>query len=360
MIVGRCRQGRLPASTPARTAAPDTLTTAQTSAGALLAPVSAALIRVAGLLALVAGLLAPAPAAAQVAALTRQCSAIPTVDGQAYCDRVALAVVAVQPRVVLAAAGGNPVAGTGSTVGLRTGSSPRVSLVARASGVVAETPRILDQAATGDRRFFLPGLGLDATVGLLEGLTLAPTVGGVLSLDALAGMALVPLPGDFLERGNLSWALGGRLGLLRESFTLPGVSVSLMYRRLGRVTFGDPRLVTSDGFFQGGLSALSLRAAASKHIYVVDVTAGLGLDRVHSDTRFGSTVFSVPYTYTVNGLETDRRCAFIDVGWTNLIWQVVGEVGWQVGPGALPAALPAGTAMVGSAPFVVVALRLTI
>jgi hypothetical protein len=312
------------------------------------------------LLAMAATVLVPAPARAQVAALTAQCSALPAGDARRYCNLVAEAVVTVQPVLGIAAAGGNPVAGTASTVGMRMGASPRLSLTARASGVLAQSPGILSATATGTRHFFVPALGVDGALGLLEGLSLAPTVGGVLSLDALAGLTLVPLPGDFQERAKLSWAVGGRLGLLRESFTLPGVSASLMYRRLGRVTLGDPSLVASDGFFRSSLSMLSLRGAASKRIYLLDVTVGAGLDRILSDTRFGSAATSVPYTYTANGLKTDRGCAFVDVAWTSLVWQMVGELGWQGGPGAFPELLPVGAGTAGGALFGSLALRLTI
>lgn len=307
-----------------------------------------------------AALLMPAPAHAQVSKLTDQCSAIPSDAGRRYCDLVGAAVVAMEPPIGIAAAGGNPVAGTASTVGMRMGATPRLSLIARAGGVLLQTPQVLDIAATGTKRLFVPALGVDAALGLLEGLSLAPTVGGVLSLDALAGVALVPLPGDFQERAKVSWAVGGRLGLLRESFTLPGVSASLMYRRLGQVTFGDPALLATDGFFQSSLSMLSLRAAASKRIYLLDVTVGVGADRVYGDTRFGSAATAVPYSFRVNGLRTDRGCAFVDVAWTSLVWQMVGELGWQAGPGTLRAVLPAGAATGGGAPFGSLALRLMI
>ena len=38
---------------------------------------------------------------------------------------------------------------------------------------------------------------------------------------------------------DFSYGVGARLGLLRESFTMPGISVSLMYHRLGTVSYGD-------------------------------------------------------------------------------------------------------------------------
>jgi hypothetical protein len=308
----------------------------------------------------VVAILIPAPARAQVSALTDQCSAIPSDDGRRHCNLVAQAVEVVQPGIGISAAGGNPVPGTASTVGMRMAASPRLSLNGRVGGVLVETPRILDATTAGTRRFFVPTLGVDAAFGLLEGLSLAPTVGGVVSLDALAGLALTPLPGVFRERAKVSWALGARLGLLRESFTLPGLSASVMYRHLGRVTIGDPALFTSDGFLQSSMSVVSVRGAASKRIYLVDVTVGLGLDRIYSDTRFGSAATAVPYTYTVNGLKTDRGCAFVDIAWTSLVWQVVGELGWQAGPGTFPALLPAGASTPGGAPFASLALRLTI
>jgi hypothetical protein len=39
----------------------------------------------------------------------------------------------------------------------------------------------------------------------------------------------------------VAWALGARVGILRESFTAPGVSVSAMYRSIGSFSYGDPR-----------------------------------------------------------------------------------------------------------------------
>ncbi|HKJ92814.1 MAG TPA: hypothetical protein VJ957_06580, partial [Longimicrobiales bacterium] len=247
-IVGRGRQGRFFASLLA----------------AALAPW--------GALAPVPGLLAPAPAAAQETALTSRCAAISVDADQRFCNLVAQSVVVLQPRLGIAAAGGNPVAGTASTVGMRMGATPRLSLTLRTGGILVEGPGILDRTTGGTVRFLAAGLGVDAAMGLLEGLSLAPTVGGVLSVDALAGATLMPLAGNFQQAVNLSWALGGRVGLLRESFTLPGVSVSLMYRHFGHVTFGDPGLVGSDGFFQSNLSMLSLRGAASKRIFLFDVS----------------------------------------------------------------------------------------
>lgn len=301
------------------------------------------------------------PAAAQESLLTDQCATLATDDARRFCNLVGQAVFAALPPVGLAATGGNPVPGTASTLGMRIGSSPHITVGARLSVARVEAPRILDRTASAAPSYLVPGLGADVAVSLFNGISPAPTVGGVLSLDALGHVGLVAMPGDGFG-GDLLVArgLGLRLGLLRESFTLPGVSVSAMYHAIGDVTFGDPRLLTTDGFFRSSASVLSLRAGVSKRIMLVGVTAGVGYDRSTSDTRIGLDTGGGTATFVVKGLDVDRVSAFLNAEWTLLVVHLVGEVGWQAGSGEFPALLPSGGGVEGGSIFGGLAVRLTI
>lgn len=301
------------------------------------------------------------PLAAQESLLTDQCATLTTDDARRFCNLVGQAVFAALPPVGLAATGGNPVPGTASTLGMRIGSTPRITVGARLTVARVETPRILDRVASATPSYLLPGLGMDVAVSVFNGISPAPTVGGLLSLDAVGHVGLVPAPSDGFGGGLLvSRGVGLRLGLLRESFTLPGVSVSAMYHVIGDVTYGDPRLLTSDGFFRSSASILSLRAAVSKRIMLLGVTAGVGFDRSMSDTRIGLDTGGGTATFAVTGLDVDRVSAFLNAEWTMLVVHLVGEVGWQAGSGEFPALLPSGGGVEGGSIFGGLAVRLTI
>ena len=279
-------------------------------------------------------------AAAQEAALASRCErAAPDPAARIFCLRVAQAVEVLQPQIGMAATGGNPVAGTASTLGMRLGALPRLSVAGRVTGVFGELPRVLDAGTTGDVGVFLPGLNIDAAVGLTSGYSPLPTVGGVGSLDALASIGYLPLPGGKGFDGSpFTWALGLRLGLLRESFTLPGVSLTGMYRQVGDFDFGDPALVRDDAFIDIGIGIWSLRAAVTKQIFAVGLTAGAGYDHYSSDVRFG---FVDPGTATrrevrLDDFDNDRWSLFANVSWTILILHIVGELGWQQGGDLVP------------------------
>ncbi len=305
-------------------------------------------------------LLVAGPAPGQTSAITDACSTLTSDDARRSCNLVGNGILVVQPSVGVAAYGGNPVPGTASTLGMRLGTTPRLSVAGRLGLVRVEAPPILDRTRLEPSAFFLAGAGVDVTMGLFGGVSPAPTMGGVLSLDALAraGVLLLPTGDGFQDGTSLSWGLGTRLGLLRESFVFPGVSLSAMLHGMGDVTYGDPELAGTDAFFRSALRAWSLRAVVTKQIYLLGVTAGVGLDRYVSDTSFGLDAGG-PRSFELDGLDVDRASAFVNVQWTMLILHLVAEVGWQDGPGEYPALLPGG-AVEGGVPFGSLALRLSI
>lgn len=278
------------------------------------------------------------PAAAQEQELAQQCD-VPGApeEARAFCRAVVQGVEIAQPRLGLAFAGGNPVPGTASTLGIRLGTLPRVSLGGRITGVWVELPPILDQDDADEIEFVAPSLDVDASIGVFSGVSIAPTLGGVGSVDLLASVGLIPLPGDegFVDDAPLSWAVGARLGLLRESFTAPGISVSAMYRRMEDVAFGDPDLVEDDAFFETDLTMWSLRGAVSKRLFVFGLAAGAGYDHFSSDVAIAARTGTTTVSVAAEDFENSNVSAFVNASWTLLILNVVGEVGWQAGVGAV-------------------------
>ena len=256
------------------------------------------------------------------------------------CNLAAATAQVIQPRVGLALWGGNPVPGTGSTMGFRVGSSPRISGSLRFRVVPTTLPPLLDRTRNDARTGLVTGLGLQSSVALVHGTSLLPTVGGFLSVDAIGRLAVASLPtGKGFDDGSV-WggALGLRLGLLRESFTLPGLSITATYGRSTTVTFGDPELLTSAGLMRGSVSALSATAVASRWVFGLRLAGGVSWD------RFGSRV-TLHYDGAPAGssLSADavlrRWSGFGSLTWSRLIYHAAVEIGVQETPtfGTLPA-----------------------
>lgn len=318
-------------------------------------------------------LLAGAPRAARAqdeGRIEAQCAAFSDSSARRLCNETAQAIEIAHPRLGLAFAAGNPVAGTASTLGKRIGAIPRVSAGVRVTGVYLEIPPINENG--GKIRLAIPAVTGDVAVGLVDGLTLAPTVGGFGSVDVLGSAGIVPISGAGFGSTPLGWGIGARLGLLRESFVTPGVSITGMYRGIGEVTFGSPVLAGDSAFFRvSGYRDLSLRGAISKRLLVLGLAAGLGWDRYQSDLDVRIRDRSVLCTglpqpcvrgFAATGFTSDRLSAFADVSWTALIFSVVGEAGWQKGGEAARLATPTGFEdLVGNGTFFgSLAFRLTI
>ncbi|MFW6080210.1 MAG: hypothetical protein ACODAE_11355, partial [Gemmatimonadota bacterium] len=200
----------------------------------------------------------------------------------------------------------------------------------------------------------------------LEGFSPAATVGGVGSLDLLGEIGVVSLPSDDGFRDDpFTWSLGARLGLLRESFTLPGISVTAMYRRIGDVGMGDPSLAGTDGFFAlDGVSAWTVRGAVGKRLFTFGLTAGIGYDHYSSDVRFGVADPATGASFLtpeVEDFDNDRYMLFGNISWTLLILHAVAELGWQSGADDVSRILPSGADDAdGGSLFGGIAIRLSI
>ncbi|HEX5869992.1 MAG TPA: hypothetical protein VFY65_06245 [Longimicrobium sp.] len=277
------------------------------------------------------------------------------VVAQEQCTIVAQAVDAAQPQLGILMAGGNPTLGTASTGGVRLGLIPRVSLTGRINVVGARLPDIREEANGETDKFTVPApaVGANLSIGVTQGFSLAPMIGGFGAIDLLGSVSVLPLElvGDDFGDNAFSWGAGARVGLIRESFVTPGVSVSLMYRSLGDVSFGqvcegeevpiaDNRSACAGGGDFGeiefGLDNWSARAAISKRFLGLGLTAGVGYDKFETSADFAVRAPVAPATegiYRFNdvAVDNDRWSAFLDGSFTILFGSVVAEVGWMQG-----------------------------
>lgn len=316
------------------------------------------------------------------------CTALPAATDQWYCTALAQSALIAQARLGVVAAGGNPVAGSASTLGMRLGSTPRVSVQLRVGGAPFTIPSrsahltssFLGAGAnlpTETATPFARVVSVDGALGLYQGASPAPTVGGVGSLDLFGSLGVMPGAGGGLSGTAWTGGLGARLGILRESFTTPGITFSGAFRRMGGFDFGDvarpvdPATGTEPylGFYSlGPTSSWSGRAVVGKRFLAIGTSAGLGIDRFSSHLAEqracptgGPCQVKTGFDITAP-LVQSRANAFLDLTWTSLVFTGTAELGWQ--KGGSPATAPWTTGFEDrvrkGGPFGSLALRLTI
>ena len=258
-----------------------------------------------------------------------------------WCRETALAAQAAQGGLGLAASGGSDLPGSASTLGWRYHRSPRYSLSARTSFSRISMPALRGGSPLprGEASFTFPAAHITASAGLFNGFSPAPNVGGVLSLDLNGSGHLVRVPKNKGFRDNLlGLGIGARLGILRESFNLPGLSLSAYHRALGRSGFGS---------LEGGspaearfdLRVSSLRGVVGKDIRGAGFFAGAGWDRYRGDVGIRVTGWApgllepVETASATGDLSSERRLFFLGGSLTYVILQISAEGGWAQGFG---------------------------
>jgi hypothetical protein len=213
-----------------------------------------------------------------------------------------------------------------------------------------------------DQTLTIPSFQLSGVVGVLNGFSPLPTVGGVLSLDLTASAQHLFTGGNRgFKEGLWGWGLGLRLGILRESFTLPGVSLSLAHRWLEEASFG-PEDSQDPAHLEMKSRVTSLRVVAGKDLFGFGTFGGAGWDRISGDGAVNLRLApeGPETTASRDGLTSDRLTYFAGLSRTFLILQLSAELGMSesldpdlpVDPGG--SAFPSARAVYGS-----LGLRLT-
>ena len=282
----------------------------------------------------------------------------------AWCQEVGLAAQAAQGALGLAASAGSDLPGSASTLGWRMKGSPRFALSVRGSLTRAPFPsmKMSGGLPRGETTASLGSVHLSGTLGLFDGFSLGPTVGGFGSVDLAVSTQWIGTPRDKGFQENVAgWGVGTRIGIIRESFTLPGISLSAFFRSLGRtelwdVNDGDPAEAGFD------LRASSLRAVVGKDIWGIGFLGGAGWDRYAGDATL---VVADPEgglnDSTGSGeLLSERFLFFFGGSMTFLTLQISAEIGWADGfDSTLPLSVEGGFDPSSGSEFGALAFRLT-
>ena len=267
-----------------------------------------------------------------VAAQEPQCQNI-NAQAQAACNTMVDATKAFHPLAGMILSGGNPVLGSAGTLG----GFGHVSATIRLNAIKASLPNP-DSAARNPvpSSFdgYLPAPVVEAAIGLYRG-----QGGGLLSIDGLASAVLLPatrvqgmsVDPDAPKIGDVALGLGYgvRIGLLRGSFPIPSVSLSVMKRHVPRVQFGD--VAGGDpADFATDFDAVNWRATAGMRVLFADVAAGVGIDHYTSAATIHYTDGLTTHTVTLD-LANTREVLFANAGLTMGLVKLVAELGYQTG-----------------------------
>ena len=311
-----------------------------------------------------AGLSIPTAAATQQLTRLAEACASGVSELTNQCLELALAAQSAQGLLGLAASGGTELPGSSSTLGRRFGSTPRFGLSLRGGFAHASMPGSLatPSGAAPDEGALAWAVQATTVVGLSNGFALAPTVGGILSIDLLGTVSWISPPGARGFQHSLNaGGLGIRLGVVRESFTLPGITLSAVRRWIGDARLGRSDVDGGQAAFSG--TATSLRATVGKELLGLGVLGGFGWDRYQSDVDLEAVGFDenegLVGTTTAEPLRTTRLLFFGGVGYTFLIAQFSAEGGYAEGFEEV-AGRTSGYDPASGAIFLRVAFRLTL
>jgi hypothetical protein len=269
--------------------------------------------------------------------LTARCAM--TGASQTRCTELSLTARALQGQIGLLAGLGSEVSGSAGTLGRRLGTTPRVSVGARAAFASVHLPDLADQGVEPSREasFIVPALHVGGAVGLFDGIQLKPTVGGFLSVDLLAQASVLFLPtGEGFDGNSTGYSFGARVGILRESFTLPGIAVSVSRRSVGTVLYGDAQ-GAGGGSVEVDPTITAVRMTVGKDILSVGVLAGFGWDRYSGAATIGAAADGGAVAFeTDSSFEHSQRLIFGGAAINFLILQLSAEVGWAGGFDDLP------------------------
>ncbi len=275
------------------------------------------------------------------AGLLSRCAApaLPSERERTLCRDAAVAAQILQPEMGMALAGGNPVLGTASVLGARFRAIPRLNLGGRISFIFVDMPEITDYPpdvgeAIGTFGFTLPSAQLDLSVGLFEGLDMGPTLGGLGAVEIMGSLSALIYPADDGFTGDATgYGIGARIGLIRESFTAPGISFSVFRKWADGIQLGDVER-GADARVGLDLRSWSLRAGISKSFVTLGIAITLGWDSYSSDVDLslrdaGGTVITLASESDPVDLDSERWSAHLNLSYIVLFFNFVGEVGWQ-------------------------------
>jgi hypothetical protein len=275
-------------------------------------------------------------------------SGAPTSPDQVTQDACQQAVDLFQfmaPQLGTAIAGGNATLGQGGILG----GFGHFSVGLRANLVDGALPQVdqYSQSYTGAQRQTLavkdnqpiPMPVVDAAFGVWNGIPLGVT--NALGLDVLVNISYLPqVSGNGLSlttpNGSLKLGYGARVGILKESLTIPGVAFTYLKRDLPTVSLAGSAGTAGDTLNVYGLNVgtTAWRLVASKSFFVFGLAAGFGQDKYSSSTIVQASVLGQRSSPIPMSQDLTRSNMFADLSINLPLLKLVGEVG-QVSGGSV-------------------------
>jgi len=285
----------------------------------------------------------PSSARAQGCTLGVSGGPVPSGFGVDACQKARDLFVFLAPQVGTALSGGNVMLGEGGALG---GWGKR-SIVLRTTVVEGVAPEgtvnisgsdVLQPSDFGAQRVPVPVPSLDVAIGLFRGVPLGLTnVGGI---DLLLGVTYLPSTQRdqiaLTPDGNgIAATVGARFGILQESALVPGVSLSVLRRRLPTTTVRYTSGNDSLGVIDTRVATTVLRFTAKKHFGIFGLGGGFGEDRHNTSTELEAIVNETVQGTPVRGMlsandlrfTATRTTVFANLSLGLPIAQLVLEVG---------------------------------
>lgn len=262
------------------------------------------------------------------------------------CYRSAQALASAYPQVGIAAAGGSPVLGTEGTRGVTLGLIPKTTGTLRLNAARIRLPELRSGASSETRTGVAMVAKIETATRLFDG-GASGTVTGIGSLDLLLDAGVLPATG-VLKRSATELGAGARLGLVRETFGLPGVALSAMVRHTARTAYGDDCgggatgecAGTGAGELAFSVTDVAARLTVGKRVGPVGLLGGAGLDRfsTHGDFAYRDTL---PTSHALDARWHDTRWSlFADLSCALTVGSLVLEGGWMSGGDAIDGYTP--------------------
>lgn len=270
-------------------------------------------------------LLALGPGRVEGQLLTACAGEVSTPELLSGCANAIRGLEGVRDGIGVGHAGASALPGSASALGRRFGSTPRFAVAGRIGMVRFDRADPDSWTTRAPRSGWAPVFAAQAGIGVFDGFSLAPTVGGVLAVDLLTDISTLRLPSDDgFDGASLAWGYGVRIGLLRESFTLPGASVSILRR--GGVSF---RQEGTEGFLDADVTTTSIRATLGKEVLGFGVHGGAGWDHVSAEGTLQVTPSGAPGpAVDFSGEDDTRFVLFGGVARTFLVTTLGADFGW--------------------------------
>lgn len=220
----------------------------------------------------------------------------------------------------------------GSWGPLRRG-APKLEIAFRAAGLRARIPDLTYQPIGGsaEEDFLLTTMQGSIVLGVFEGFQVKPTAGGFLAVELIAQGNILFLPtARGLESRVGGFSLGTRLGLLRETFTLPGIAISISRGSIGPLSFDW----MSDGYntaVEIEPSVTSARVTIGKDLSLLGLMGGAGLDSYNSQVKLSVLSQGNDLAEVAAPLILRRPVLFSSISLSLLILQLSTEFGWAWG-----------------------------